>query len=86
MNRQIEILANKVKPKVSNDVLVREGWLDKRSERIYQSNVRCSTHSSATNADLMIPALQKDGHELEDVAAQVILFVLSFGQRHSVTC
>ena len=45
MNRQIEILANKVKPKVSNDVLVREGWLDKRSERIYQSNVRCSTPS-----------------------------------------
>jgi hypothetical protein len=40
LNRQIEILSNKFKSKVSGDVLVREGWLDKRSERLHQANAR----------------------------------------------
>jgi hypothetical protein len=40
LNRQIEILSNKFKTKLSSDVLVREGWLDKRSERLHQANAR----------------------------------------------
>jgi hypothetical protein len=41
LHRQIEILSNKFKTaKASSDVLVREGWLDKRSERLHRSNVR----------------------------------------------
>jgi hypothetical protein len=47
LNRQIEILANKFKAKLSSDVLVREGWLDKRSEHLHQANVRCE-HCSFT--------------------------------------
>ena len=39
LNRQIEILANKFKAKVSSDVLVREGWLEKRSDRLHHANV-----------------------------------------------
>ena len=42
LNRQIEILSSKFKAKASNsnDVIVREGWLDKRSERLHHANVR----------------------------------------------
>jgi len=40
LNRQIEILSSKFKAKASNsnDVIVREGWLDKRSERLHHAN------------------------------------------------
>ena len=42
LNRQIEILSSKFKAKASNsnDVIVREGWLDKRSDHLHHANVR----------------------------------------------
>ena len=49
LNRQIEILANKFKTKVSTDVVVREGWLDKRSERLNQANVRTALQCFTSN-------------------------------------
>jgi len=63
---------------------VKAGWTRGASASTNQTCAAARTR--AFNADLMISALEKDGHELEDVAAQVILFVVSFDQRHSATC
>jgi hypothetical protein len=50
LHRQIEILSNKFKTATaSSDVLVREGWLDKRSERLHQANVRPLNHHFPSN-------------------------------------
>jgi hypothetical protein len=63
---------------------VKAGWTRGASA---STNQTCAAaRIRAFNANAMFSALEKDGHELEDVAAQVILFVVSFDQRHSVSC
>jgi hypothetical protein len=71
LNRQIEILANKFKAKVSSEVLVREGWLDKRSEHLHQANVRCERCPLLFSADVIFVDFEKGCYGLEDVAASV---------------
>jgi hypothetical protein len=71
LNRQIDILANRFSSKVTSDVLVREGWLDKRSERLHESNVRRASTFSFQSADVTCTDFEKGCIGLEDVAAAV---------------
>ena len=71
LNRQIEILANRFSAKLTCDVLVREGWLDKRSERLHESNVRRASTLSLQSANVTCADFEKGCIGLEDVAAAV---------------
>lgn len=70
LDRQIEILTNRLHQKVVSCALVREGWLDKRSERYHGANVRTVVSLFLPSPDSFV-AVEESCNELEDVAASV---------------